>query len=80
MQKNGNSQKITITNDSGRLTKEQIDRMIADADKFRSEDMKNVDRMSARNKLESYLYNVKVWLGLFLHIHVYLFFYFYFMR
>jgi heat shock protein 1/8 len=55
----GNKNKITITNDTGRLTKEQIERMVADADKFREEDKKQQDRISAKNKLEQYTYGIK---------------------
>jgi L1 cell adhesion molecule like protein len=55
----GNKNKITITNDTGRLTKEQIDRMVADAEKFREEDKKQADRIAAKNKLEQYAYGLK---------------------
>jgi len=55
----GNKNKITITNDTGRLTKEQIERMVADAEKFREEDKKQQDRISAKNKLEQYAYGLK---------------------
>jgi len=55
----GNKNKITITNDTGRLTKEQIERMVADAEKFRDEDKKHADKISAKNKLEQYAYGLK---------------------
>jgi len=55
----GNKNKITITNDTGRLTKEQIERMVADAEKFREEDKKQADRIAAKNKLEQYAYGLK---------------------
>jgi len=55
----GNKNKITITNDTGRLTKEQIDRMVAEAEKFRDEDKRQQDRISAKNKLEQYTYGIK---------------------
>lgn len=55
----GNKNKITITNDTGRLTKEQIDRMVADAEKFRDDDKKQADRIAAKNKLEQYAYGLK---------------------
>jgi len=55
----GNKNKITITNDTGRLTKEQIDRMVADAEKFREDDKKQADRIGAKNKLEQYAYGLK---------------------
>jgi len=51
--------KITITNDTGRLTKEQIDRMISEAEKFRAEDEQHTERITARNHLDSYAHNVK---------------------
>jgi len=55
----GNKNKITITNDTGRLTKEQIDRMVADAEKFRDDDKKQADRIASKNKLEQYAYGLK---------------------
>lgn len=55
----GNKNKITITNDTGRLTKEQIDRMVQEAEKFRDEDKKQQDRINAKNKLEQYAYGLK---------------------
>ncbi|CAG8625057.1 4196_t:CDS:2 [Gigaspora margarita] len=53
------SNKITITNDKGQLSKEEIERMIADAEKYRAEDEKFVQRIQARNGLESYIYNLR---------------------
>jgi len=50
---------ITITNDRGRLTKEDIDRMVNDAEKYREEDEKQRKRVEARNKLENYVFSVK---------------------
>ncbi|CAH8446839.1 unnamed protein product [Schistosoma bovis] len=55
----GKQNKITITNDKGRLTKEEIERMVADADKYKAEDEKQRDRVSAKNSLESYVYTMK---------------------
>jgi L1 cell adhesion molecule like protein len=55
----GNKQKITITNDKGRLSKEEIDRMVNDATKFAAEDAKTAERVSAKNSLESYTYNLR---------------------
>jgi len=55
----GNKNKITITNDTGRLTKDQIERMVQDAEKFRDEDKKQADRIGAKNKLEQYAYGLK---------------------
>merc|ERR1719310_2223548 len=50
---------ITITNDKGRLSKEEIERMVNDAEKFKDEDAKQKDRISAKNGLESYCFNMK---------------------
>jgi heat shock protein 1/8 len=55
----GNKNKITITNDTGRLTKEQIERMVADAEKFKDEDKQQQDKISARNKVEQYAYSLR---------------------
>lgn len=55
----GRSESIRITNDKGRLSKDEIDRMLSDAEKYRQEDEKQRERVAARNNLESYVYNVK---------------------
>jgi L1 cell adhesion molecule like protein len=55
----GKTEKITITNDKGRLSKEQIEEMIKDAERLKDEDEKNMQRVEAKNKLESYIYNWK---------------------
>jgi L1 cell adhesion molecule like protein len=55
----GREEKITIKNDSGRLSKEQIQKMHADAEKYKKEDEAQRDRISAKNSLESYCYNMK---------------------
>nr|AHY03302.1 heat shock protein 70 [Corbicula fluminea] len=55
----GKENKITITNDKGRLSKEDIDRMVNDAEKYKAEDEKQKDRISAKNHLESYSFNMK---------------------
>merc|ERR1711951_17212 len=55
----GKVNKITITNDKGRLSKEEIERMVNDAEKFRAEDEKQKERISAKNGLESYCFNMK---------------------
>jgi len=52
-------EKITIQNESNRLSKEQIDKMISDAEKFKTEDEIAQKRIEARNNLENYVYNVK---------------------
>ncbi|MQL25110.1 molecular chaperone DnaK, partial [Escherichia coli] len=55
----GNKNKITITNDQNRLSPEDIERMINDAEKFAEDDKKVKDKAEARNELESYAYNLK---------------------
>ena len=55
----GRSEKITITNDKGRLSKEEIERMVADAEKYKAEDDAAAERIKARNGLESYTYNLR---------------------
>lgn len=55
----GNQQKITIKNDTGRLSDEEIKKMIDDAEKFKEEDRKHEERVQAKNKLEQYLYSLK---------------------
>ena len=52
----GNKEKITITNDNNRLTPEDIERMINDAEKFADEDAALKSKVEARNELESYAY------------------------
>ncbi|KAJ2960914.1 hypothetical protein NQZ79_g3795 [Umbelopsis isabellina] len=55
----GKSNKITITNDKGRLTKEDIERMVSEAEKYKAEDEAAAARISAKNGLESYAYNLR---------------------
>jgi len=55
----GKIQKITITNDKGRLSKEDIEKMIADAEKFKEEDEQNKIKIEAKNSLETYIHHVK---------------------
>ena len=55
----GKSEKITITNDKGRLSKEDIERMVADAEKYKAEDEAAAERIQAKNGLESYTYNLR---------------------
>jgi len=55
----GKSEKITITADKGRLSQEDIERMVREAEEFADEDKKVQGRINARNGLESYLYNLK---------------------
>merc|ERR1712172_454823 len=55
----GKENKITITNDKGRLSKEDIEKMVNEAEKYKAEDEKQRDRISAKNGLESYCFNMK---------------------
>ncbi|KAL7639404.1 UNVERIFIED_CONTAM: hypothetical protein RMT77_009905 [Armadillidium vulgare] len=55
----GKENKITITNDKGRLSKEEIERMVQEADKYKAEDEKLKERVTAKNSLESYCFNMK---------------------
>merc|ERR1712083_944367 len=57
--KTGKSNKITITNDAGRLDKDQIDEMVRDAEKFAQEDEAHKKKVEAKNGLESYAYNLR---------------------
>jgi len=51
--------KITITNDKGRLSKEDIERMVNEAEMYRNEDEKQKETIAAKNTLESYCFNMK---------------------
>jgi len=53
------SSKITITNDKGRLSQEEIEKMIADAEKFKEEDEKHAKKVAAKNGLEQMAYGIK---------------------
>jgi len=55
----GKTNKIVITNDKDRLSKEDIDRMVNDAEKYKEEDDKQRERIEAKNTLESYAFNLK---------------------
>lgn len=55
----GRENKITITNDKGRLSKEEIERMVKDAEKYKDEDDKQRDRLQAKNALEGYAFGMK---------------------
>jgi L1 cell adhesion molecule like protein len=55
----GKAEKITITNESSRLSKEDIDRMVKEAEEFKNDDDKIKQKVEAKNKLEHYCYNVK---------------------
>jgi len=55
----GKAEKITITADKGRLSQEEIERMVREAEEFADEDKKVKERIDSRNGLESFLYNLK---------------------
>ncbi|XP_006895665.1 PREDICTED: heat shock cognate 71 kDa protein [Elephantulus edwardii] len=55
----GKENKITITNDKGRLSKEDIERMVQEAEKYKAEDEKQRDKEPSKNSLESYAFNMK---------------------
>ena len=55
----GKIQNITIKNDKGRLTSDDIDRMVAEAEKYKEEDKMNKDKIEARNNLDALLYQTK---------------------
>jgi len=54
----GRAEKITITNDKGRLSKEEIEKMVDDADKFRAKDDAIRKTVEAKNSLEQYCYQM----------------------
>jgi heat shock protein 5 len=55
----GKSESITITNDKGRLSEEEIERMVKEAEQFAEEDKALKEKIEAKNNLENYLYTVK---------------------
>lgn len=55
----GRSEHITISNDKGRLSKRDIEKMLKDAERFKSEDELVRKRVEARNHLEGYLFGCK---------------------
>merc|ERR1739846_23091 len=55
----GKENKITITNDKGRLSQEEIERMVQEAEKYKAEDDANKNRIEAKNGLENYCYSLK---------------------
>jgi heat shock protein 5 len=59
----GNKNKITITNDQNRLSPEDIERMINDAEKFADDDKKVKELVESRNEIESYAYSLKNQIG-----------------
>ncbi|KAG8553095.1 hypothetical protein GDO81_003266 [Engystomops pustulosus] len=55
----GKQNKITITNDKGRLSKEEIEKMVQDAEKYKADDDAQREKITAKNSLESYAFNIK---------------------
>merc|ERR1712063_141180 len=55
----GKENKITITNDKGRLSPDEIERMVSEAEKYKAEDDANKNRIEAKNGLENYCYSLK---------------------
>jgi len=55
----GNRNKITITNDKGRLSKEQIERMVKEAENYKKQDEEAREKVESKNKLENYAYSVR---------------------
>jgi L1 cell adhesion molecule like protein len=55
----GKEQKITITNERGRMSKEDIERMVAEAEKYRAEDEQQRARVEAKNALENYAFSLR---------------------
>ena len=55
----GTKNKITITNDKGRLSKDEIERMVQEAEKYKGEDEEHKKRIEAKNSLENYAFNMR---------------------
>merc|ERR1719299_220176 len=55
----GKENKITITNDKGRLSDDEIERMVQEAEKYKAEDDANKNRIEAKNALENYCFSLK---------------------
>ncbi|KAH0905026.1 hypothetical protein HID58_044529, partial [Brassica napus] len=55
----GQKNKITITNDKGRLSKDEIERMVQEAEKYKTEDEDHKKKVEAKNALENYAYNMR---------------------
>jgi len=55
----GQKNKITITNDKGRLSKDDIERMVQEAEKYKAEDEAHKDKIEAKNGLENYAYSMR---------------------
>ena len=57
--KTGNKNKITISNESGRLSQAEIEKMVKDAERFAEQDKKHSELVAARNGLEGYCFNMR---------------------
>lgn len=57
------SESITITNNKGRLSQEEIEKMVKEAEEYAEEDRKEKERIDARNNLETYIYNMRSSIG-----------------
>ncbi|KAK0182995.1 hypothetical protein PV327_001074 [Microctonus hyperodae] len=55
----GRTRDVTIRNDKGRLSRAEIDKMLADAEKYRDDDNQQRERVAMKNKLEAYVYSIK---------------------
>ena len=55
----GKSEKIVVTNDSGRLSKEEIERMLKEAKEFEEQDKITKEKIDAKNSFENYIYSMK---------------------
>merc|ERR1711912_158369 len=55
----GKAEKITITNDKGRLSQEEIDRMVKEAEQFAEEDKKTKERIDAKNAFDGYIHSMR---------------------
>merc|ERR1711916_385913 len=55
----GKENKITITNDKGRLSEDEIERMVAEAEQYAAEDEANKQKIEAKNALENYAYSMR---------------------
>ncbi|KAF9600657.1 hypothetical protein IFM89_011240 [Coptis chinensis] len=55
----GKKNKITITNDKGRLSKEEIDKLVQEAERYKSEDEEHKRKVEAKNALENYAYSMR---------------------
>merc|ERR1719378_1783746 len=59
----GKENQITITNDKGRLSKEEVERMVREAEEYAAEDAANKERIESKNMLENYAYSLKNSIG-----------------